>query len=279
MTTATAVLSPLSASPIRMLAISGQKLQDEALSNERQFSRSQFIFYQAPARTSASFHLPPISSISSLVGIFATGKHIATPINHNRERFRQDIVSLLPPEIGVKIFEYLRPMDLCQVCLVCHRWRLLAQHDTLKKLRVNYVQTRREEYNRTKENFITATVATPNTARSPTHHLRTSTPSPLSVVQPRGSSRRTRSISLSPISSSSSSLHTPQSRSTHLVDNVKRLSISGSENSENDIRRCLFPELSPSSTPLTHHVSQDSWFFERDALVGKRVNRTRLKRL
>lgn len=114
MTTATAVLSPLSASPIRMLAISGQKLQDEALSNERQFSRSQFIFYQAPARTSASFHLPPISSISSLVGIFATGKHIATPINHNRERFRQDIVSLLPPEIGVKIFEYLRPMDLCQ---------------------------------------------------------------------------------------------------------------------------------------------------------------------
>lgn len=108
MTTATAVLSPLSASPIRMLTISGQKLQDEA---ERQFSRSQFIFYQAPARASASFHLP---SISTLVGIFSSGKHIATPINHNRERFRQDIVSLLPPEIGVKIFEYLRPMDLCQ---------------------------------------------------------------------------------------------------------------------------------------------------------------------
>lgn len=130
------------------------------------------------------------------------------------------------------------------------------------------------------ENFITmATVATPNTGRSPTHHLRTSTPSPLSVVQPRGSTRRTRSISLSPISNSSSSLHTPQSTSTHLVDNVKRLSISGSDNGDNDIRRCLFPEISPSSTPLTQHVSQDSWFFERDALVGKRMNRARLKRL
>lgn len=41
-------------------------------------------------------------------------------------------------------------LPIIRVCLVCHRWRLLAQHDTLKKLRVNYVQTRREEYNRTK---------------------------------------------------------------------------------------------------------------------------------
>lgn len=280
MTTATVVLSPLSASPITMLAIGGQKLQDEELSNERQFSRSQFIFYQAPSRATASFHLPPISSISSLVGIFSPGRQPAAPINLSRERFRQDIVSLLPPEIGVKIFEYLRPVDLCQVCLVCQRWRLLAQHDALKKLRINYVETRRDEYNRTKENFIAvAAVSTPNTARSPTHNMMTSTPSPLSIVQPRGSNRRARSISLSPISNSSSSLHTPQSQSNHLIDNVKRLSISGSGNSENDIRRCLFPELSPSLTSLMHHVSQDSWFFERDALVGKRINRARLKRL
>lgn len=129
------------------------------------------------------------------------------------------------------------------------------------------------------ENFTTANGATPNAARSPTHHLMTSTPSPLSVVQPRGSTRRARSISLSPISNSSSSLHTPQSTSTHLVDNVKRLSISGSGNSESDIRRCLFPELSPPLNSLKHHVSQDSWFFEHEALVGKRVNRARLKRL
>ena len=130
------------------------------------------------------------------------------------------------------------------------------------------------------ENFTIATTgATPNAARSPAaHQLMTSTPSPLSVVQPRGSTRRARSISLSPISStSSSSLHTPLSTSTHLADNVKRLSLSG--NSETDARRCLFPELLPPLTSLTHHVSQDSWFYEHDALVGKRINRTRLKRL
>ena len=90
--------------------------------------------------------------------------------------------------------------------------------------------------------------------------------SPLNVIQPRSGRRPS-------IPSSPSTLHTPGP--LYLLEDVKKLNIN--EVGGNEVRRCLFPDggggASPSAKPQKSHK------LESESLIGRRANKSRLRRL
>ncbi|XP_064391600.1 uncharacterized protein LOC135339432 [Halichondria panicea] len=123
-----------------------------------------------------------------------------------------DIVSYLPSEIAVTIFQLLSPADLCNVCQVSQRWSVLSGLGGLDKIRRRFLRQAREKYSENKE----------NSTQLPTPHLLRSSCSPLTLIQ----------------SSSIQRYRTPSPGPP--VEAVGGLAIC-----DHEIRRCLFPGQPP----------------------------------